>query len=531
MSGTTENRSSVLPQVTLVLVCVTTFMLLLDTTVVNLALADLQNSLGVTLAQLQWVIDAYLLTLGTFLLLSGAAGDRFGQNRLFVIGLIIFTAGSLGCSISPNVALLVVARGVQGVGGALLLGLGLPMLRHTFRGAQLNKAVGFFGASIGLATAVGPLVGGGLTNIFGWRAIFVLNVPIGIACLVWAARWLRGEQRSDREYRPLDIPGALTLGVALASLIFAFIRINIAGWTSADVMIAFVVFMMFLASGIYMERRRQYPLVPRELTNQMTFRIAALAAFLSNGLLVGASALLALYFQNTLEESPLTAGLRFLPLSVLAFLAGVFGGRPPFVSIPLKAQVVLSLTSTSLGLGTLVLTDESMPAAATMFSLALAGLGMGIGSVCLSRLALVLAAPSQAGVSAGVINTMRQIGASVGVAVFGAIFSHTATAQTNDLQLPAGAVEDRGLLAELSDRIASGEGLHALSGLPVDVQNQLRNFVGTASYRGLTSVLLCASVVGLVVAVATAVLLSRQNLSPQHDSAHTASDANEYESG
>lgn len=117
MSGTTENRSSVLPQVTLVLVCVTTFMLLLDTTVVNLALADLQNSLGVTLAQLQWVIDAYLLTLGTFLLLSGAAGDRFGQNRLFVIGLIIFTAGSLGCSISPNVALLVVARGVQGVGG------------------------------------------------------------------------------------------------------------------------------------------------------------------------------------------------------------------------------------------------------------------------------------------------------------------------------------------------------------------------------------------------------------------------------
>lgn len=298
------------PRAVLAVVCISTFMLLLDTTVVNLALADLQSSLHASLGQLQWVVDAYLLTLGTFLLLAGAAGDRYGQTRLFRAGLVVFTLGSLACSLAPSVGMLIAARAVQGIGGALLLGIGLPMLRRTFTGAELNRAVGLFGASIGLATAIGPLVGGGLTDMFGWRAIFVINVPIGIACLILALIRLAGSRAGVKA--PLDIPGAILLGLSLAALIFGLIEANMERWDSPQVLASLIVSAGGFAALIVIETRRSAPLIPRQLIRQPQFIGASVTAFVSNGLLVGASAIVALYFQNVLGESPMAAGLRFL---------------------------------------------------------------------------------------------------------------------------------------------------------------------------------------------------------------------------
>lgn len=494
----------------MLVVCVSTFMLLLDTTVVNLALADLQTGLGASLGQLQWVIDAYLLTLGTFLLLAGAAGDRFGQRRLFVWGLTVFTAGSLACALAPTVAVLVAARAAQGVGGALLLGIGLPLLRRTFQGSELTRAVGLFGASIGLATAIGPLVGGGLTDLFGWRAIFVINIPIGAACLVVTLMRLVPDRPIG--HGRLDLGGSILIGVSLAMLIYALIEVNMAGWTSPRVLVAlaaalvgFAAALVGFAALIATERRRASPLIPRDLLAKPRFRAAGMAAFVSNGLLVGASALIALYFQNTLGESPLAAGLRFLSLSFTAFLAGILGGRAPFTSIPLTVQMVVSLAATSVGLGALMLAGPSMTLAVTIPAFALAGLGMGIGSVSLSRIALEDAAPEHAGVSAGVVNTARQLGASLGVAAFGAVFAQTVTTRMTD-QLDRTTVPASTDPAQLIAEVASGIGIHATKNLTEQARTTLDAVITTSSHHGLLIVLASATAAGLVTAAFIAIL-------------------------
>lgn len=476
-------------------------MLLLDTTVVNLALADMQTSLDADLGQLQWVIDAYLLTLGTFLLHAGAAGDRYGQTRLFIAGLVVFTAGSLACCLAPGIALLIAARAIQGIGGALLLGIGLPMLRRTFTGPELSRAVGLFGASIGLATAIGPLVGGGLTDLFGWRAIFVINVPLGLACLV-LARALPATGRPDIGSR-LDIPGAVLLGAGLAGLIYGLIEANMSGWSSLRVLVPLGAAGASLAALALTETRRADPLIPRGLVGQPRFRGACLAAFVSNGLLVGASALIALYFQNTLDESPLAAGLRFLPLSLAAFLAGILGGRRPVAAIGLTVQMVACPVATSLGIAGLLAAGPTMTSTLTIPAFALTGLGMGIGSVSLSRIALDAAGPRQAGVSAGVVNTMRQIGASVGVAAFGTIFAHTATADLTR-QLARTPVQGAQDTAPLIAAVGSGSGVRALHDLPAPLAQALKPLVTTASHHGLTTVLAVASAVGLLAATVIA---------------------------
>ncbi|MCI1254822.1 MAG: MFS transporter [Bifidobacterium tibiigranuli] len=486
------------PRAVLAVVCISTFMLLLDTTVVNLALADLQSSLHASLGQLQWVVDAYLLTLGTFLLLAGAAGDRYGQTRLFRAGLVVFTLGSLACSLAPSVGMLIAARAVQGIGGALLLGIGLPMLRRTFTGAELNRAVGLFGASIGLATAIGPLVGGGLTDMFGWRAIFVINVPIGIACLILALIRLAGSRAGVKA--PLDIPGAILLGLSLAALIFGLIEANMERWDSPQVLASLIVSAGGFAALIVIEPRRSAPLIPRQLIRQPQFIGASVTAFVSNGLLVGASAIVALYFQNVLGESPMAAGLRFLSLSLAAFLAGILGGRKPFASIPLTAQMIASLAATSAGIGCLLLAGPDMAPLVTIPAFALAGLGMGIGSVSLSRIALDAAEPDQAGVSAGVVNTMRQIGASVGVAAFGTIFAHAATARLTALfvhtPIPAGLDA-----TNLTAAVASGAGTQPLRDFPSHMVALLEPLLTAASRYGMNVVLGTAAAVGFLVAV------------------------------
>lgn len=489
----------------MLVVCVSTFMLLLDTTVVNLALADLQTSLKTSLGQLQWVIDAYLLTLGTFLLLAGAAGDRFGQRRLFVWGLTVFTAGSLACALAPTAPVLVAARAAQGVGGALLLGIGLPLLRRAFQGSELARAVGLFGASIGLATAIGPLVGGGLTDLFGWRAIFVINIPIGAACLIVTLMRLVPDRPIG--HGRLDIGGSILIGASLAALIYALIEVNMAGWTSPHVLVALAAALIGFAVLIATERRRASPLVPRELLAKPRFRAAGMAAFVSNGLLVGASALIALYFQNTLGESPLAAGLRFLSLSLAAFLAGILGGRAPFTSIPLTVQMVVSLAATSAGLGALMLAGPTMTLAVTIPAFALTGLGMGIGSVSLSRIALEDAAPEHAGVSAGVVNTARQLGASLGVAAFGAVFAQTVTTRMTD-QLDRTTVPASTDPAQLIAEVASGIGIQATKNLTEHARTTLDAVITTSSHHGLLIVLASATATGLATAVLIAILVN-----------------------
>ncbi len=231
---------------TLVAACVATFMLLIDITVVNVALPEIQRELDASFSDLQWVIDAYALTLAAFLLTAGSAADRIGRRKVFVFGLAVFTVSSLACGLAGSPVALIVSRGFQGVGGAVLFATSLALLAEEFEGRQRGTAFGIWGATIGGAVAVGPLVGGVLTDGLGWEWIFLVNLPVGAAAI--ALTLARVPESSDPDARSIDIPGVLTFSSALFCLIFAIVRGNAEGWGSTLIVSLFVAAVVLLAS-------------------------------------------------------------------------------------------------------------------------------------------------------------------------------------------------------------------------------------------------------------------------------------------
>jgi EmrB/QacA subfamily drug resistance transporter len=405
---------------TLILVCVATFMLLLDITIVNVALPDIQSDLGASLSSLQWVVDAYALTLASFLLVAGSIGDRLGRRRVFSVGFGLFTFASFLCGISHDPTLLNLARGLQGIGGGAMFATALALIAQDFEGPERATAIGAWGATIGGAVAIGPLVGGLLTEGLGWEWIFFINVPIGIAAVVLTERKLENVTATDPQ--PLDWPGVFTFSGALFLLIFGLIRGNPEGWSSGVIVASLVGAVVLLAAFLVIEARRgERAMLDLNLFRKPSFTGVSITAFALSAGMFAMFLYLTLYIQNILGYSPLEAGLRFLPLTLLSFFVAPAAAR---VMDRVGVRTLMSVGLTFVGVGLLAMRGLSADSgwAALLLGFLLTGFGIGLTNPGIASTAIGVVPAARSGMASGINSTFRQVGISTGVAGLGAVF-------------------------------------------------------------------------------------------------------------
>lgn len=503
--GTARAPSALHPGWTLAVVCASVFMLLLDVTIVSVALADLQRDLSADLSALQWVVDAYTLTLAGGLLTAATIGDRIGRRRVFVVGLALFTTASLACALAADAGQLDGARAVQGLGAALLFGTALPLLGAAFpTPAARSRAIGAFGATMAAATAIGPLLGGVIVDGPGWRWIFLLNVPVGLLTLL-AARRVR-ESRPEVARRP-DWAGTALLTGVLLTLLLALIRGNDDGWTSARILTLLTGSAMLLVAFLSWERRVSDPMLDLDLFRRPAFTGVVVQGLALAATLVAATYFLALYLQTTTGFSPTGTGLRVLPLSVTALLVAPATAalmRRTGTAMPMVASLVVS------GVGLLLMARLDWTSDWTVLvpGFVLAGVGLGTGSASSASAALATVEPERAGMATGTVNTMRQVGVAAGVAVLGAVFQHVGTSRAADL-LDAGRLGalPRASREALADAVGAGAGARAAELVPAPLRAAVATAARRASTDALDAVLVGSGVAALVAAVVSAALL------------------------
>jgi EmrB/QacA subfamily drug resistance transporter len=404
---------------TLVTVCVATFMLLLDITIVNVALPAIEKALDASFSDLQWVVDAYALALATCVLTAGALADLFGRKRLFVIGIVLFTIASTACGIANDPLFLIVARGLQGIGGAAMFATALALISQEFHGRERGTAFGIWGATIGLAVAIGPLVGGMLTSWLSWRWIFLVNIPIGIGAVVLAATKLR--ESSDPDHSRLDPVGLVTLTGGLFCLILALIEGNSHGWTSALILGLFVAGAVLLVAFVISQAVQETSMIDLTLFGRPAFVGAQITAFAISSTLFAMFLYLTLYLQDVLRLSPLQTGVRFLPLSLVSFVAAPLAGRVSArVPIRLLLGGGLALCAVSLWLMSGITVDSGWTTLLAGFLVG--GVGIGFVNAPLATTAVSTVRQERAGMASGLNNTFRQLGIATGIAALGAIF-------------------------------------------------------------------------------------------------------------
>ncbi|WP_210491301.1 MFS transporter [Patulibacter sp. SYSU D01012] len=472
-------RSSWLP---LLAVCLGTFMLLLDVTIVNVALPDMAVDLGASFAGLQWVVDVYALALAALLLLVGSLSDIVGRRRSYVAGLAVFVAASFVCGIAPSEAVLIAARGVQGIGAAGMFATTIALLNATYEGRARGTAFAAWGATSGAAAAAGPIVGGLLTQGLSWRWIFLVNVPVGIATILLARRTLQ-ESRLAGLRRPDWLGGAaFTLGAA--ALTFALIRANDEGWTSAATLGVLALAVVSFGLFVLVERRVAEPLFDLRLLRQPTFTGMVVAAFALSVAAFGGLVYISIWLQTVIGLEPISAGLVTLPLSGLAFVVAASSGG---VLHRLSPRWVVGGGLVVIGAGDLAMTglDAGSGWAALLPGMALIGLGVGAINPLLVSTAMTAVPQERGGMAAGAVNTARQLGLALGIAVLGSVFSSS--------------IADR--LAgpdDLAHAVSSGGSAGVLAQAPPASRGALDAAIHAAGAHGLGSALLVAGLVGVL---------------------------------
>jgi EmrB/QacA subfamily drug resistance transporter len=404
---------------TLIIVCVAIFMLLLDITVVNVALPDIQKELHSSFTDLQWVVDAYALMLASAMLNAGSLGDLLGRKRVFLIGVVLFTAASAACGAANSPLFLNLARGAQGIGGAVMFAVSLALLSQEFHGRERGTAFGIWGATIGAAVAIGPMVGGALTSWAGWRWIFFVNLPIGVACVLAGARVLH-ESRNE-EAGGIDWLGMATLSGGMFALVLALLRGNDWGWSSGRVVALLAGAVILVALFAVVEWRQERPMFDVRLFLVPTFTGAQITAFAISSAMFSQFLYLTLYLQDILHLSPIQTGLRFLPLSVVSFFAAPAAGQLSS-RLPVRVLLGLGLALNALALYLMYGITASSHWTTLLAGFIVGGIGIGMVNAPLAATAVSVVPPRQAGMAAGVNNTFRQVGIATGIAGLGAIF-------------------------------------------------------------------------------------------------------------
>jgi EmrB/QacA subfamily drug resistance transporter len=445
---------------TLLVVCVATFMLLLDITIVNVALPSIQKALHASFQDLQWVVDAYALTLAALLLTAGALADLLGRKRIFLIGIGLFTVASLICGLATNPLMLNLARALQGIGGAVMFACSLALLAQEFRGRERGTAYGIWGATIAAAAAVGPLVGGGLTEGLGWEYIFFINVPVGVLAIVLGL--LRLADSRDPDAGGVDWAGLVTFSASLFLLVLALIRGNSEGWGSAPILAeiagAAVLFAIFLVA----ELRQERPMFDLALFRKPTFSGVSLVAFTLSASLFAMFLYITLYLQNVLGYSPLQTGVRFLPVTGIGLVLAPVAGR---LAAHLPPRWFLAGGVGLVGIGLLLMHGVSAGSSWTELlpGLVVAGAGVGIANPALAQVAIGVVPPARSGMASGINNTCRQVGIATGIAGLGAIFQHEVAAKAAQLDSRSPQAAHQAFASGLNEILIVG-GIVALVG-------------------------------------------------------------------
>jgi EmrB/QacA subfamily drug resistance transporter len=420
---------------TLAAVVVATFMLLLDITIVNVALPAIQKDFDADLAELQWVVDAYALSLAALQLTAGSLADLRGRKLVFMTGLALFTLASFLCGLATTPTFLNVARGFQGVGGAMMFATSLALLAGAFVGRERGVAFGVWGATIGASVAIGPLVGGAITDGLGWEWIFFVNVPIGIAAILFTQR--KVDESRNPYARSIDWPGVVVWSAGLFLLVLGLIRGNDQGWGSAKTLGELGAALLLIVAFLVIESRRKEPMLDLSLFRNRAFAGVSIVAFVLSAAMFSMFLYLTLYIQNGLGFTPLETGLRFLPLTVVSFFVAGAAGRLVH-SVP--ARVLFGIGLGLVGLGLLLMhgiqTDSKWTTLLPGFIAG--GAGVGLCNPTIAQVAVGVVEPARSGMAAGINNTFRQVGIATGIAGLGAIFQARVESKASSLLTASG---------------------------------------------------------------------------------------------
>jgi EmrB/QacA subfamily drug resistance transporter len=407
------------PTIILAICCMSLLVVGMDVTIVNVALPAIQHELHASLSGLQWILDAYTLVVASLLMLAGAISDRVGRRRVFQIGLVVFTTGSLLCSLSHNIGQLIASRAVQGLGASMLNPVALSIIANAFREPKARAhAVGVWGAVAGVSLAIGPLLGGALTQSIGWRSIFWINLPICLTAVVLAARFVP-ESKAPRA-RAFDPGGQLLVFAGLATLTYAVIEGPRAGWESPLIIGLFAVAAAALASFLLYEPRLTQPLLDLRFFHSVPFTSATLLAGSAFACFAGFLFLTALYLQQVRGISAFHTGLYTLPLAIMMMFCAPLSGR---MVGSLGTRPSLLAAGAGFLLSTLILTRLSVgtPIVLLMLAYGLFGVGLGMVNPAITNNAVAGMPLAQAGVAAAIASTGRQVGAALGVAIAGTV--------------------------------------------------------------------------------------------------------------
>jgi EmrB/QacA subfamily drug resistance transporter len=488
---------------TLAAVSAGVFMLLLDVTIVNVALPDIERALGASLSDLQWVINAYALSLAALLLTAGSLADLLGRRRVFAIGVAIFTTGSLLCGLAPSPLFLTLARAGQGVGGAIMFATSLALLANAFHGKERGVAFGVFGAITGVAVAVGPVLGGIITSGLSWRWIFLVNIPIGIATIATIIARV-DESRDPRARRP-DWLGFVTFSAALVALVYGLIESNTHGWGSTTVIGSLVAAVVLLAAFVVVELLQSTPMFDFSLLRKPTFVGGLAAAFAISAGLFALLTFLVLYLQNVLGYSAVQTGVRLLALTGAIFVTAGIAGR---LSAHVPTRLLIGPGFALIGTGLLLMRGLTPASDWTHLlpGLIVAGLGAGLVNVPLASTAVGVVEPARAGMASGINSTLRQVGIATGIAALGSIF---ASQLRDSVAASLAGTPVSGRAHEVADAISSGQISRAIASAHGPAREIVANAARSGFVDGLNAILLIGAIVAFVGA-ALALTLIRQ---------------------
>jgi EmrB/QacA subfamily drug resistance transporter len=428
----------------LIAVCLGTFMLLVDVTIVTVALPVLTRDLHSSLSDLQWVLDGYALALAALLLGLGSVADRLGRKAVYLVGLVVFALASLACGVAPNAGTLIAARFVQGAGAAAMLATTIALLNIAYQGRERAIAFGVWGAVNGAAAAAGPILGGLLTQHVDWRWIFLVNLPVSVVAIALTVRSVT-ESRSPHGGR-LDLLGTATFTIAVGAVVYALIRANDTGWTAPSTLALFGLGAAAAGAFVAVERRVAQPMLDLRLFRSSTFTGVMVAGLLGQAAAFAYLIFTSVWLQTALHKGPVLAGvLGSLPLAAAGFVVAVVAGR--FLH-GVSGRWTIGIGMLLIGLGDLwqSTVDDRSTGLALLPGLIVAGIGVGASSPALASTALAAVPRERSGMASGAINTFRQVGYAVGVAAYGAVFQSRTDEATavRDTLLAAGVT---GLLA------------------------------------------------------------------------------------
>jgi EmrB/QacA subfamily drug resistance transporter len=494
---------------TLAAVCLGTFMLLLDITVVNVALPDIQSELSATFSDLQWVIDAYALTLAALLLTTGSLADLYGRRRLYLAGLVVFTGASALCGAAQSPLMLELSRGLQGIGGAAMFAVALALLASAFRGQDRGVAFGIWGAITGVAVAVGPIVGGALVSGLSWRWIFFVNLPVGALAL--ALTFLRVRESRDERARRPDWVGFVLFTAALACLVYALIESGRTGFSDGTVVGCFVAAGVLLLVFVLVELRSEHAMFDLRLFRLPTFVGGDLAAFGVSAGVFSVLLYLVLYLQNVLGFSALQTGVRMLILSGGILLVSGIAGRLSS-RVPVRALIGPGLVVA--GAGLLLMRGLTATSSWTHLipGLIVAGIGVGLINPPLASTAVGVVRPERAGMASGINSTFRQVGIATGIALLGTLFSNRLTSAVAER---ASGTALAGHSAQISAALRNGGARALFASAPPQQRGVLAEVVRGSFTTALDQILLVAAVVSIGTGILSFVLIRSKDFVTQ----------------